>query len=63
MQPLDAADRFFGIEIHHGGNRPIMPKARTTVQMPPFETFRDAESHAATLARHDGMIPAAALCD
>ena len=32
------------------GTRPITPSRRTYVQLPPFETFRDAESHAATLA-------------
>jgi antirestriction protein ArdC len=53
MQRLDAADRFFaatGAEIRHGGNRAYYAEGPDYVQMPPFETFRDAESHAATLA-------------
>src|ERR1700730_19038991 len=53
MQRLDAADRFFaatGIEIRHGGTRAYYAEGPDYVQMPPFETFRDAESHAATLA-------------
>lgn len=50
---IDAADRFFaatGADIRHGGNRAYYAIAADYVQMPPFETFRDAESHAATLA-------------
>jgi antirestriction protein ArdC len=53
MQRLDAADRFFaatGIEIRHGGTRAYYAEGQDYVQMPPFETFRDAESHAAVLA-------------
>jgi antirestriction protein ArdC len=53
MQRLEAADRFFaatGIEIRHGGTRAYYAEGPDYVQMPPFETFRDAESHAATLA-------------
>jgi len=52
MQRLDAADRFFaatGIDIRHGGARAYYAEGPDYVQMPPFETFRDAESHAATL--------------
>jgi antirestriction protein ArdC len=53
MQRIDAADRFFsatGIEIRHGGTRAYYAEGPDYVQMPPFETFRDAESHAAVLA-------------
>jgi antirestriction protein ArdC len=49
----EAADRFFaatGAEIHHGGTRAYYAQQPDYVQMPPFETFRDAESYAATLA-------------
>jgi antirestriction protein ArdC len=53
MRRLDAADRFFaatGVEIRHGGIRAYYAEGPDYVQMPPFETFRDAESYAATLA-------------
>jgi antirestriction protein ArdC len=53
LQRIDAADRFFaatGAEIRHGGTRAYYAEGADYVQMPPFETFRDAESHAATLA-------------
>ena len=53
MQRIDAADRFFaatGATIRHGGTRAFYAEGPDHVQMPPFETFRDAESHAATLA-------------
>ena len=50
---IEAADRFFaatGADIRHGGTRAYYAEGPDYVQMPPFETFRDAESHAATLA-------------
>jgi len=53
MQRLEAADRFFaatGADIRHGGTRAYYAASPDYVQMPPFETFRDAESYAATLA-------------
>jgi len=53
MQRIEAADRFFaatGATIRHGGNRAFYAEGPDFVQMPPFETFRDAESYAATLA-------------
>lgn len=53
MQRIKAADRFFaatGVDIRHGGTRAYYAEGSDHVQMPPFETFRDAESHAATLA-------------
>jgi antirestriction protein ArdC len=52
-QRLEAADRFFaatGAVIRHGGNRAYYAEGADLIQMPPFETFRDAESYAATLA-------------
>lgn len=52
-QRIEAADRFFaatGADIRHGGTRAFYAEGPDYVQMPPFETFRDAESHAATLA-------------
>jgi antirestriction protein ArdC len=52
-QRIEAADRFFaatGADIRHGGTRAYYAETPDYVQMPPFETFRDAESHAATLA-------------
>jgi len=50
---IDHAERFFaatGAAIGHGGNRAFYSPAADCVQMPPFETFRDAESYYATLA-------------
>jgi antirestriction protein ArdC len=50
---IDEADQFFaatGADIRHGGTRAYYAEGPDYVQMPPFETFRDAESHAATLA-------------
>lgn len=51
-QRIEAAERFFaatGADIQHGGTRAYYAEGPDYVQMPPFETFRDAESHAATL--------------
>lgn len=56
LSPADRiaqADRFFaatGADIRHGGTRAYYAEQADYVQMPPFETFHDAESHAATLA-------------
>ena len=53
LQRIDAAERFFaatGADIRHGGTQAFYAIGPDYVQMPPFETFRDAESHAATLA-------------
>ena len=52
-QRIETADAFFaatGADIRHGGTRAYYAEGSDHVQMPPFETFRDAESHAATLA-------------
>ena len=51
-QRLEAADRFFaatGVDIRQGGTRAYYAEGPDYVQMPPFETFRDAESYAAVL--------------
>ena len=53
LQRIETADRFFaatGADIRHGGTRAFYAQGPDFVQMPPFETFRDAESYAATLA-------------
>ena len=50
---IEAADAFFAAtraDIRHGGTRAYYAQGSDHVQMPPFETFEDAESHAATLA-------------
>jgi antirestriction protein ArdC len=39
-----------GAKIQHGGNRAFYAPSRDFVQMPPRESFKDAESYAATLA-------------
>jgi antirestriction protein ArdC len=52
-QRIEQADRFVaatGADIRHGGTRAYYAPGPDYVQMPPFETFRDAQSHAATLA-------------
>lgn len=53
VQRIERAERFFastGADIRHGGTRAYYAEGPDYVQMPPFETFRDAESYAATLA-------------
>jgi antirestriction protein ArdC len=53
LQRIEAADVLFaaiGADIRHGGTRAYYAPGPDYIQMPPFETFRDAESHAATLA-------------
>ena len=39
-----------GADVRHGGNRAYYNIAQDVVQMPPFESFRDAESYYATRA-------------
>ncbi len=49
----EKAEAFFaatGADIRHGGNQAYYAAGSDRVQMPPFETFRDAESYYATLA-------------
>lgn len=53
LERIARAEAFFAntkAEIRTGGNRAYYAIGDDYVQMPPFETFRDAESHAATLA-------------
>jgi len=50
---IEHADAFFAatkFTIRHGGNRAYYAEGSDHIQMPPFETFRDAESYTATLA-------------
>lgn len=52
VQRIARADAFFAAtraDIRHGGNMAYYSGGTDHVQMPPFETFRDAESHAATV--------------
>lgn len=49
---IEVAEAFFanlGADIRHGGDRAFYAPMLDYVQMPPFETFRDAESYYATL--------------
>jgi antirestriction protein ArdC len=52
-QRIEAAETFFaatGATVRHGGNRAYFAPALDLIQLPPFETFRDAESYTATKA-------------
>ncbi|MDQ8727494.1 zincin-like metallopeptidase domain-containing protein [Bradyrhizobium sp. LHD-71] len=52
-QRIAHADAFFastGATIRHGGDKAYFAPSLDLIQMPPFESFRDAESYAATLA-------------
>jgi antirestriction protein ArdC len=53
VQRIAQAEQFFsatGATVRHGGNQACYSVATDVVQMPFFETFRDAESYYATLA-------------
>jgi antirestriction protein ArdC len=53
VQRIAHAEDFFAAlraDIRHGGNQAYYSMGSDHVQMPPFETFRDAESYYATLA-------------
>jgi antirestriction protein ArdC len=53
LQLIDQAERFFGSTgaiFRHGGNRAFYAPGLDIIQLPPAETFRDAESYAATKA-------------
>ena len=53
VQRIERAESFFaatGADIRHCGNQAYYTVTHDYVQMPPFETFRDAESYYATLA-------------
>ncbi|MDF1600952.1 zincin-like metallopeptidase domain-containing protein [Mesorhizobium sp. YIM 152430] len=50
---IEKAETFFaasGADVRHGGNQAFYSVTEDRVQMPPFETFRDAECYYATLA-------------
>jgi antirestriction protein ArdC len=52
VERIARADQFFantGADIRYGGASAYYVPAQDFIQMPPFESFRDAESHAATL--------------
>jgi antirestriction protein ArdC len=53
IERIDHADRFFahtGAVIRHGGNQAFYAPASDHIQMPPFETFRDAAAYVAVLS-------------
>ena len=53
IERIDHADRYFantGAVIRHGGDRAYYAPATDHIQMPPFETFRDAAAYVATLS-------------
>ena len=53
MARIEHADEFFaatGATVRHGGNRAFYAPSPDLVQMPPRESFRDAESYCATVA-------------
>ncbi len=53
MQRIEPADQFFantGADIRHGGNQAYYAAEPDYVQMPPFVSFKDAESYCSTLA-------------
>ena len=64
VQRIAHAERFFaatGATVRHGGNQAYYSVASDAVQMPFFETFRDAESYYATLAHETDALDAAPL--
>lgn len=53
IERIAAADHFFactGADIRHGGNRAFYCPPTDHIQMPHFETFRDAAAYVATLS-------------
>lgn len=53
VERIDQADAFFrntGAVIRHGGNQAYYSPVMDYIQMPPFETFKDAASYYATLS-------------
>jgi antirestriction protein ArdC len=56
VQRIERVEKFFaatGATVRHGGTMACYSVTHDHVQMPPFESFRDAESYYATLA-HEG---------
>lgn len=52
IERIEHADRFFtntGSVVRHGGSQAFYSPSSGHIQMPPFETFRDAASYAAVL--------------
>lgn len=66
VQRIAGAETFFaatGAAISHGGNMAFYSQTQDRIQMPPFESFRDAMSYYATLAheathwtKHDSRL-------
>jgi antirestriction protein ArdC len=53
VKRIESADRFFahaGADRRHGGSQAYYSPSTDHIQMPPFETFRDAASYVAVLA-------------
>ncbi|NMG41904.1 DUF1738 domain-containing protein [Chelativorans sp. ZYF759] len=53
VERIEHADRFFantGAVIRHGGTKAFYSPSTDHIQMPPFETFRDAASYVAVLS-------------
>lgn len=53
VERIDHAESFFAAtkaDIRHGGNQAYYAIGSDRIQLPPFESFRDAESYYATLA-------------
>jgi antirestriction protein ArdC len=53
IERIEDADRFFahtGAVIRHGGSAAFYSPSTDHIQMPPFETFRDAASYVAVLS-------------
>ena len=53
FERMAQADRFFhntGAIIRHGGNQAFYSPGSDVIQMPPFESFRDAEAYVETLS-------------
>ena len=53
VQRIEKADQFFantGADIRHGANQAYYAAESDHVQMPPFASFKDAESYCSTLA-------------
>ena len=53
VERIKRADRFFahaGAKVRHGGSRAFYAPSSDHIQMPPFETFRDAASYVAVLS-------------
>jgi antirestriction protein ArdC len=53
VERIEIADRFFrntGARIRHGGNQAYYSPDMDYIQMPPFDSFRDAASYVATLS-------------